>query len=169
MVGQAVAAITLLLLGASGVAKAVDPDPTSGALRAAGLPSSRLISRSLGVAELTAAALGLGATAMALIPAAILYAGFTVFTLAAIRGRIPVQSCGCFGRVDTPPSLIHVVYNASAAILLVWVAINGTTPFPQSANTLEILLFGVFAVLGTYASYLVLAQLPLALHPTGRP
>jgi hypothetical protein len=106
---------------------------------------------------------------MALIPAAVLYAGFTVFTLAAIRGRIPVQSCGCFGRVDTPPSLIHVVYNASAAILLVWVAINGTTPFPQSANTLEILLFGVFAVLGTYASYLVLAQLPLALHPTGRP
>ena len=164
MVGQAVAAITLLLLGASGVAKAVDPDPTSGALRAAGLPSSRLIARSLGVTELTAALLGLSATAMALIPAAVVYAGFTIFTLAAIRGRIPVQSCGCFGRDDTPPSWIHVVYNSSATVSLVWVAMQGTTPIPWNANVAEILLFTVFAVLGAYASYLMLASLPL--HPT---
>lgn len=169
MVGQAVAAITLMLLGASGVAKVVDPDPTTGALRAAGLPSSSFATRSLGVAEMTAALLGLGAVAMALISAAVLYAGFAIFTLAAIRGRIPVQSCGCFGRDDTPPSSIHVIYDASAAIALVWVAITGTTPFPWNANVLEILLFAVFAVLGAYASYLLLARLPLTLQPTGSP
>lgn len=166
MVGEAVAAITLLLLGASGVAKLVDPDPTVGALRAAGLPSSRLVSRSLGVAEFAAAVLGLSAAAIALIPASVLYAGFTIFTLAAIRGQIPVQSCGCFGRDDTPPSWIHVVYNAAATISLVWVAIQGTTPIPWNATVAEILLFAVFVVLGAYASYLMLARLPQALHPT---
>jgi hypothetical protein len=113
--------------------------------------------------------LGLSAAAMALIPAAVLYAGFTIFTLAAIRGRIPVRSCGCFGRDDTPLSFIHVIYNASATISLIWVAIQGATPFPRNANAFELLLFAIFAVLGAYASYLVLARLPQVLHPTVSP
>ena len=166
MLGQAVAAITLMLLGASGIAKVVDPDPTVGALRAAGLPSSRLLSRTLGVAEMIAAILGLGGGAGALIPAVFLYAGFTLFTLAAIRGQIPVQSCGCFGREDTPPSLIHVIYNAVATLSLGWVAVTDPTPVLANASVAQTVLFVVFALVGAYASYLLLARLPLVLRPT---
>jgi len=166
VLGQAVAAITLMLLGASGIAKVVDPDPTVGALRAANLPSSRLVSRTLGVVEMTAAILGLGGGPGALIPAVVLYAGFTLFTLAAIRGQIPVQSCGCFGREDTPPSLIHVIYNAVATFSLGWVALTDPTPVLASATVSETVLFAGFALVGAYASYLLLARLPLVLRPT---
>jgi len=167
VLGQAVAAITLMLLGASGVAKVVDPDPTVGALRAAGLPSARSISRTLGVVELAAAVLGLTAgTGGALIPAAALYAGFTIFVLVAVRGRIPVQSCGCFGREDTPPSLIHVTYNATATVSLTWVALSGSAPLFTNATVIEIALFAVFAASGAYASYLLLARLPQLLRHT---
>jgi len=167
VLGQAVAAITLMLLGASGIAKVVDPDPTVGALRAAGLPSSRLLSRTLGVVELIAAALGLaGDAGGALIPAVFLYAGFTLFTLAAIRGQIPVQSCGCFGREDTPPSLIHVIYNAVATFSLGWVAVTDPTPVLANASVGEAVLLAVFALTGAYASYLLLARLPLVLRST---
>ncbi len=164
VLGQAVAAITLLLLGASGVAKLLDPDPTSGALRAARLPSSRGLSRLLGMVEVAAAALGLSVGAGGLIPAAALYAGFAVFTLAALRNWIPLQSCGCFGRDDTPPSVIHVVYNLVATISLVWLMVTGAAAFPWTAPPLEMILFAVFAGIGAYASYLLLARLPTTLR-----
>ena len=47
-----------------------------------------------------------------------------------VRGRgaraaaSPIGSCGCFGRVDTPPSLVHVVVNLGAAACAVGVAVR---------------------------------------------
>lgn len=163
MVGQAVAAITLLLLGASGVAKVLDPIPTSGALRAAGLPSARGVSLTLGLVEILAAVAGLALGSIAVAPAAVLYAAFTVFTLAAVRRRIPLQSCGCFGRDDTPPDVIHVVYNGVATVALTWVAASGSDAIPWDSAPVDLVLFVGFAVLGGYASYLLLAVLPITL------
>lgn len=164
MLGLAVSAISLALLGASGVAKIIDPAPTTGALRAARLPSSDSVSRAIGVFEIAAATLGLALGGVALAAAALAYLAFTLFTLAALRGRIPLQSCGCFGRDDTPPSRIHVVYNAVATIALTWLAVSGAGAVPWDAGWLEVSLFLVFAGIGAYASYLLLARLPATLQ-----
>lgn len=167
MLGLAVSAISLVLLGASGIAKIFDPAPTSGALEAARLPSSETVSRSIGFIELAIAIVGLTWGGIALGAAALLYAAFTLFTLAAIRGRIPLQSCGCFGREDTPPSVIHVVYNAVALIALTSLAVSGSSPVPWSNGPLEVLLFLSFAGLGAAASYLLLARMPQNLRISG--
>jgi hypothetical protein len=164
VLGPAVSAISLSLLGASGIAKVIDPGPTSGALKAARLPGSDSVSRALGVAELVAAALGLTLGGMALIPATLLYAAFALFTLAALRQRLPIQSCGCFGRDDTPPTKIHITYNAVAASALTWTAFSGDVPIIWNAPLMELALLLLFAVLGAFASYLLLARLPLTVH-----
>ena len=59
MVASAFSTIALLLLAASGVSKAIDPDPTRGALQAAGLPSSAPVARLLGIFQGLGAAAGL--------------------------------------------------------------------------------------------------------------
>ena len=33
-----------------------------------------------------------------------------VFVAVALRSGAPISSCGCFGKVDTPPSVVHVVH-----------------------------------------------------------
>ena len=160
MVSQAVAAIALGLLGASGVAKVVNPEPTRRALKAARLPSSTLLSRALGVAEISAALLGLVGPVRASAPAALLYLGFMLFMLAAVQNRIPLQSCGCFGREETPPSWLHVVYNAGATLFLGWIVLSSTSPIPWSLPPVQIATYIFFAGLGVFASYLLLTRLP---------
>jgi hypothetical protein len=167
VLGLAVSTISLVLLGASGIVKIFDPAPTSGALEVARLPSSDAISRLIGVVELGAAILGLTRGGVAVVAAAVLYAVFTLFTLAAVRRRIPLQSCGCFGRDDTPPTAIHVSYNAVATIALTWLAISDATPVPRDSTPLELVLFLSFAALGAIASYLLLARLPSVLKISG--
>ena len=46
---------------------------------------------------------------------AVSYALFAVVVAAALRSGKPISSCGCFGKVDTPPSALHVVLNVVAA------------------------------------------------------
>ena len=40
---------------------------------------------------------------------AVSYLAFAGFVVVALRSGAPISSCGCFGKVDTPPSLVHVV------------------------------------------------------------
>ena len=40
---------------------------------------------------------------------ALSYLAFAGFVVVALRSGSPISSCGCFGKVDTPPSLVHVV------------------------------------------------------------
>lgn len=157
---QAVAAIALGLLAASGLAKLVDPEPTTGAMRSARLPASNSITYALGVVEMVLAAAALVSGGPGLLGAAVLYGGFTVFTFAATRKRIPVQSCGCFGRDDTPPSLIHVVFNLSATVTLLVLAAAGTGPIDWALPALQLVLYLGFAAMGVYLSYLLLSRLP---------
>lgn len=163
VVAQAVATIALGLLAFSGIAKLADPDPTTGAMRAARLPAAGWISRGLGLIEAVVAvvavvALGIGGVAVA--AAALLYLSFSVFTFAAVRNRIPVQSCGCFGREDTPPSGVHVVFNALSTVALVFLAITTTPPVDWSMPVVETLLYLGFAVIGVAISLLLLTRLP---------
>lgn len=160
VVAPAVAAIALCVLVSSGVLKLADPEPTTGAMGGAGLPGSRLLTYSLGVSEIVVGSAALVVGGVATVLAATLYAGFTVFTFAATRRRVPLQSCGCFGREDTPPTLLHVIYNAAATGALVMTALLGRTPVDWNLPPLEILLYLGFALLGAYASFLLLTRLP---------
>lgn len=163
MVASAFSTIALVLLAASGVSKAFDPDPTRGAMNAAGLPSSMLLARLLGAFEVLAAASALAMGGWWTASAAVLYLGFTWFTLAAVRRQIPVQSCGCFGREDTPPSVIHVVYNAIAALALLVLVVTDAAAVPWSGPALTLVIFLGFGLIGGFLSYLLLAQLPRTL------
>lgn len=163
MLVAAVAAIALGLLGAAGVAKTVDPEPTSGALRASHLPSEQWVVRSLGAVEIATAFLGLAFGGLWVMAAAVLYLGFLLFTWLAVRNVVPVQSCGCFGREDTPPSWFHVAFNLIALIGLVGVAASNGSPIPWDVPLIQTMVYLAYAALGTYLSYLLLTRLPQSL------
>ncbi len=40
---------------------------------------------------------------------AVFYLGFTIFVVNALVRDLPLGSCGCFGRQDTPPNRAHAV------------------------------------------------------------
>jgi len=168
VLAQGISTIALVLLAASGVAKALDPDPTRGALKAARLPASSPAVVLLGLGEVVAASVGIVIGGGWLAPAAILYLGFTGFTFAAVRGRIPVQSCGCFGRDDTPPTTFHIFYNVIATMALGYLTITGQSAVPWSGSATEVALFLAFSVIGGYLSYLLLARLPQTLALVGK-
>ena len=163
MVVQAVALVVLIVLGASGIGKIINPAPTAGALKGANLPSSESTARALGITEVTASGLGLLLGGLWLVPASLIYAGFGGFVLYALRARVPLQSCGCFGSDDTPPTRIHLVFNVVAASALAIAASLRSIPFPLTGATQESLLYLGLAGIGAYLSYQLLALLPSAL------
>jgi hypothetical protein len=93
-----------------GALKTVDPSGSVGALRALGLPVGALAVRVAAVAEVALGALALAVTS-ALVAAlvALSYAAFAAVTVVALRRRLPIDSCGCLGRLETPPSWRHLV------------------------------------------------------------
>lgn len=166
MVAQALSAVALLLLAASGALKIRDPEPTRGALHAAHLPSARWVTRSLGAAEISAASLGLLLGGPWLLPASLLYTGFLLFTLFALGLRLPLQSCGCFGSDDTPPTWAHAVFNGLSAVAMWYLVAVDATPIPRLESPAHLALFLGFALTGAYLSYLLLSQLPRTLQMT---
>jgi len=158
-----VAAVVLLLLLA-GVQKLIDPSPTAGALRSAGFPSHRNLVRLLAAVEvLVAAAFFAFGGPLPAIGAAVLYLGFAAFVALALVRNLPVSSCGCLGKVDTPPSAVHVAVNLGAVVVLVIAGIIPIEPMGglvgQSAGVVvpQVLLIGAV----TYLLYGLLTALPL--------
>jgi uncharacterized membrane protein YphA (DoxX/SURF4 family) len=164
VVAQAVSAIALALLAASGVSKVIEPDPTVGALRAMGLPGRSLTARFLGGAEIVAAAVGLASGGPWIVAAATLYLSFLVFTYLAIRRESPLQSCGCFGREDTPPTWIHVGFNGLALVALGYLSLVNRSPVPWQLPAPEVVSYLAFTVIGAYLAYLLLTRLPQTLQ-----
>jgi hypothetical protein len=54
------------------------------------------------------------------------YLAFAAFVTAALGAKTPLQSCGCFGQSDTPPSAVHVGLNLAAAGAAMAAAVTGT-------------------------------------------
>jgi Methylamine utilisation protein MauE len=160
VLAQSWAAISLILLGAAGVAKMTQPLVTSGALLAMRLPSHPSLVRALGLAELGVAIAGLAIAGPWVYAAAIFYLGFSVFVLSAISRQTPLQSCGCFGTVDTPPTRAHLVYNLVSAVALIWVGFEAGPVVAWDQPGAQLVLFVLFAGLGAYLSYLILGRLP---------
>jgi len=98
-----------LLLVVGGAVKVVDPSGTVGALGMLGVPVGRCTVRMLAANELV-----LGGVALAVsdrIVAALVALSYLVFALVigiACFRRVPIDSCGCLGRMETPPSWRHL-------------------------------------------------------------
>jgi hypothetical protein len=102
-------AIATVVLAVGGALKAMAPADTAHALRLLRLPSAPFLVRAGGVFELVVAlgALLTGASALAIV-VALSYAVFVVVVMLALAAGTPISSCGCLGRVETPPSWVHV-------------------------------------------------------------
>ena len=169
--GGVVAAAGLLALG--GALKAARPNETANALRALGLPRARLAVRVGGAVEVVvgvAAVVAGGRGPVALVGAS--YLGFAVFVLVALRRGTPVGSCGCFGEVDAPPTIVHAAVNLAAAAGAGAAALTGGTPALSAVvhhqPWMGVPLLGLAGLAG-YLAFLVMAVLPrtmsLALSP----
>jgi hypothetical protein len=168
--GPYLAAAALLVV--AGVPKVADPMPLVRALRSTGLPAGRPLVRAIALGEVLvgAAALALpGRGTAALVGLA--YLGFTGFVgLALARGGV-LESCGCFGKADTPPTRAHLAVTALLALAAgalavappeapVWTAATLTRPATS-------VLIG-FAALLALLAHAVMAVLPLATPAAAR-
>jgi hypothetical protein len=165
LAGPVVVAAALVAL--AGAMKVLQPAPTAGALRAVRLPSSRRLVRVLGVGEVVlavAAAATFARPLLVLLAAA--YLGFAAFVVAALDAHAPVQSCGCFGRADTPPSAVHVGLNLCAAGVLFAAALTGTPGLDSIVpdQPWSAVPFALLVAVCTYLCVIVLTLLPMTLR-----
>jgi hypothetical protein len=166
-------AVAAALLAIGGAMKAYHPDDTANALRGVGLPGWPGLVRVGGVVEVVigVSALVTGGTVSAAL-VALSYLGFLGFVLVALRRDVPIASCGCFGKVDTPPSRVHVGVNlvaVTSAIIVAFdpgVGIVDTVRGQPLAGIPYVLLIGV----GVSLVFVALSTLPrmLALVPNAR-
>lgn len=125
-------AAAALLLIVAGLAKILRPVPTAELLASFGLPEATAAVVVIGVVESAVGvlALAVGGPVLA-VATGTLYLGFI-----AVVGRALATgagSCGCFGRIETPPSWIHVIGNAVFAVVS-FVAAAGRTPAQVMAD-----------------------------------
>ena len=160
-------AIGAVLLVVGGAFKARRPGDTARALQAVGVRASWSAVRLGAVAE---CAIGIAAlvSGLALFPAlvAISYLVFAGFVVLALRSGAPISSCGCFGKVDTPPSAVHVVIDAALVGVAAAVAIVGTDvsmPEVLPDQPLAGVPFVFLVVLGSALVFLSFTSLPRTL------
>jgi hypothetical protein len=161
-------AIAAVLLAVGGALKAVRPRDTAQALGAVGLRfpswfSARAAVRVGGVVE---AVIGVGALLTggpvfaALVAAS--YLAFAAFVFVALRTGAPISSCGCFGKVDTPPSVVHIVINLAAAAVAIGAAIVVDVALPDVLRDQPLLgiPFLLLIVIGCSLVFLAFTALP---------
>ena len=155
--------VAALLLAIAGGLKAYDPTMTVGALRAAGRRVPGGVVRSAGGVEavlaIAAAITGFPVLAGAV---GVSYLLFTAFVIVALTRHLPIGTCGCFGRVDTPPSVWHVVVNLGAATSAFAVAARdgGGIASVVRDQPLAGVPFLLLVLAGAYAAFAVLTVVP---------
>jgi hypothetical protein len=152
------------LLAVGGALKVRQPANTVNALKAAGLPATPTGVRIAAAAELI---IGVG-TLVAEGPAfpallALSYAAFTGFVAFALSKHTPLDTCGCFGTPDTPPTVLHVLVTAGAAGVGAAAAVTDTSVADVVADQPWAgIPFAAISLLIAYLAYLVMAVLPKA-------
>jgi len=158
--------IAAVVLALAGVRKLTDPGSTQGALREMGLPWRGPVVPAMAVAEIVTGivVVVIGGTVPLLVLAA-WYLGFTGFVAVALRRDVPLSSCGCIGKEDTPPTLVHFFLDLGFGLVALVAAFD---PYGSFADVLAdqpwagVPLVG-YVALGTYLTYLALAVLPVTL------
>ena len=110
---SALHASAALLLVVAGAAKLIRP--ADGFAGLVGLRTRPFVVRLLGTVEAVAGMAALIAGGLAAWIVGLLYAAFALVVLRAVLAG--ADSCGCFGRLDAPPSLIHVAGNLMLAAM----------------------------------------------------
>ena len=153
--------IAAALLVISGGSKLIDPAPTRGALAAANLPNGPWTAPLVGLIEIAAGIAGTVFGGPASMAVGIVYLGFAGFVALALVRHLPVQSCGCFGRPDTPPTWGHLGFNLISAAAAAGLAVTGRIPLDTLADQpLAAVPYLGFVALGVWVVYLLLAELP---------
>lgn len=161
MLLESMLVIAALLLILSGGAKLADGGPTMGALRSARLPAGHRVVTGFGLIEIVAGASALITSHPAAgLAVAFLYVGFAGFVAWALRCDLPIQSCGCFGKRDTPPTPGHIAVNLALAAAAAGAAGELTLFDRFGTDALEASGVLFFGAIGTYLLYLMLAELP---------
>ena len=140
-----------LVVLTAGLAKVAKPTAAGTALRALGLPGSRLVVRSIAVVELAVAAVVLAGADDGRAPAAALAALHLGFAAVAAALRARSATCGCFGDA-APVTGIHVAANLLVAAVALGAAAAGDVPslgaaagFTPAAGVPYLLLVGTLA------------------------
>ncbi len=156
--------VACVLLGAAGLAKAIDPVTTVGALRGAGLRVPGGAVRVGGALEaVVAVAAALTGAPVLAAAVALSYLAFTGFVLVALTRRLPIGSCGCFGRVDTPPSPLHVVLDLGAVVAAIGaMTAGGAAGLVDGYGDLPLagLPFLLLVGVGAYAAFAAMTVVP---------
>lgn len=148
------AAIFSLLLILTGFAKLRHPGDVETAISALGVPRLRGLGLVIGGFEVV---VGLAAL---LVPSALglqslMYLAFAVWVFVALRSNVPLASCGCLGKDDTPPSSAHVVLNVIAA------GVSSAAAFGPGLRVIEgvgVVAQFVVVAAGLLAAYIVLTD-----------
>ncbi len=161
-------AIAAVLLAVGGVLKAVRPRDTAQALSAIGLrfPSFFPARAAVRVGGAVETMIGVGALLTggpvfaALV--AVSYLVFAAFVSVALLTGAPISSCGCFGKVDTPPSVVHIVINLLAAGVAIGAAVVGDVALPDVLRDQPLLgiPFLLLLVIGCSLVFLAFTSLP---------
>jgi hypothetical protein len=150
------AAIFSLLLILTGIAKLRRPNDTARALGAMNIPLPRVATGVVATVEVVVGtgALVLGSSLLIGLQAG-LYALFLAWVAAALVKDVPIASCGCLGREDTPPYWGHVILNIFAVAASATAAITGQVPV---AGLPELAAFLLVVVVGTSLGWIVLDE-----------
>jgi uncharacterized membrane protein YphA (DoxX/SURF4 family) len=132
-----------VLLIATGAAKLARPIDTRRAIKAIGLPFPGAVTYGVAVTEVLVGSLALITGAGPVLAGqAVLYTAFLLWVIVALRSDVPIASCGCLGRDDTPPYWGHVLVDLVAVVA-------------SSAGALTAAHRPIFDLPGTIAAFLV--------------
>ena len=161
---SALHASAALLLVVAGAAKLIRP--ADGFAGLVGLRTRPVAVRLIGVLEAAAGIAALIAGGLAAWIVGLLYAAFALVVLRAVLSG--ADSCGCFGRLDAPPSPIHVAGNLTLAAMS-FIAAGAASPpvgaLVQAAGESPATGVALAAVVGLLAGLVLVAftALPEAL------
>ena len=93
---------------------------------------------------------------------ALSYLAFAGFVVVALRSGSPISSCGCFGKIDTPPSIVHVVLDLAFAGVAAAAAVVGDVALPDVLGDQPLLgiPFLMLLVIGCSLVFLAFTSLP---------
>ena len=144
-------AVGAVVLGALGIVKLVDPNPTSTMLDAVGMPGHNLTARLLGVVEvMVAVAVLADGPQFAAVILAGMYSAFAIGLL-VLRHRSPSTPCGCVGRWSGPPSYRHVAIDAVLAMAAATCVATATTSWPALSGAIPTTTYWLVVIVGSIA------------------
>lgn len=146
--------VAALVVVVSGVSKVASPTAFRTTLSSLGLPAGTGVARLCGIAEVAVggAALWFGGRVGSFVVAG-LYAVFCAVVVAARRSG--VASCGCFGSVEAPPSMLHVVVNALSAVVALLSAVVPPDPLVDVLGAQPLAGLPYLALLASAAALVV--------------